>query len=77
MNSRTIVCWLPLLLALAACSGKEAAEAAKREADKAHKSSVMTVALEALKAGGVDEASARLALTLILERKVPRVSVSF
>jgi membrane fusion protein (multidrug efflux system) len=29
MNSRTIVCWLPLLLALAACSGKEAAEAAK------------------------------------------------
>lgn len=55
----------------------EAEEAAKREADKAHKSAVMTAALEALKAGGVDEASARLALTLILERKVPRVSVSF
>lgn len=58
-------------------AANEAAEAAKREADKAHKSAVMTAALEALKAGGVDEASARLALTLILERKVPRVSVSF
>lgn len=58
-------------------AAREAAEAARREADKQHREAVVNDAVAALVAGGVDRASAETAIALIVDRKVPRVAVSF
>ncbi len=52
-------------------------EAAAREADKAHKKKINNEALAAFVAGGMDESSARRAITLIAQRKVPHISIHY
>ncbi|MFK1470063.1 hypothetical protein ACIUZ0_36575, partial [Pseudomonas aeruginosa] len=52
-------------------------EAAAREADKAHKKAINNEALAAFVAGGMDESSARRAVTLIAQRKVPHISINY
>lgn len=56
---------------------REAAEVARREADAEHRKAVFNAALDAFVADGVDEETARKVLTLIVERKIPRVMVQF
>ena len=48
-----------------------------READKAHKASINRAALEAFIAGGMPEACAKQAVTLIAQRKIPAVAISY
>lgn len=48
-----------------------------READKAHKARINRAALEAFIAGGMPEACAKQAVTLIAQRKIPSVSISY
>ncbi|MNM40736.1 hypothetical protein D3C81_515400 [compost metagenome] len=48
-----------------------------READKAHKAKINRAALEALIAGGMPEACAKQAVTLIAQRKIPNISISY
>ncbi|POF89675.1 hypothetical protein [Pseudomonas putida] len=48
-----------------------------READKAHKAKINRSALEAFIAGGMPEACAKQAVTLIAQRKIPNVSISY
>lgn len=48
-----------------------------READKAHKAKINRAALEAFIAGGMPEACAKQAVTLIAQRKIPNVSISY
>ncbi len=55
----------------------EAAAAAKREADIQHRASVTDAAIAAFISGGLDEAAARKAFALIVDRKIPRVTVQF
>lgn len=52
-------------------------EAKAREADKAHKKAVNNEALAALIAGGMPEECAKQAITLIAQRKVPHISISY
>ncbi|ENC9823521.1 hypothetical protein RQ698_21855 [Pseudomonas aeruginosa] len=52
-------------------------EAAAREADKAHKKAINNEALAAFVAGGMDESSARRAVTLIAQRKIPGVHIYY
>lgn len=53
------------------------AEAKAREADKAHKKAINNEALAALIAGGMPEECAKQAITLIAQRKIPHVSISY
>ncbi|MDH1177965.1 hypothetical protein N5C72_07755 [Achromobacter mucicolens] len=55
----------------------EEAEAARREADKAHKGTVNRAALEAFIAGGMPEECAKLAVTLIAKRAIPAVTITY
>ena len=48
-----------------------------READQAHKKTINRAALDAFIAGGMPEACARQAVTLIAQRKIPSVSISY
>lgn len=48
-----------------------------READKAHKAKINRGALEAFIAGGMPEDCAKKAVTLIAQRKIPSVSISY
>lgn len=48
-----------------------------READKAHKARINRAALEAFIDGGMPEACAKQAVTLIAQRKIPSVSISY
>ncbi|WP_100633205.1 hypothetical protein [Pseudomonas qingdaonensis] len=48
-----------------------------RERDKAHRASINRSALEAFIAGGMPEACAKQAVTLIAQRKIPNVSISY
>lgn len=48
-----------------------------READKTHKAKINRAALEAFIAGGMPEACAKQAVTLIAQRKIPSVSISY
>ncbi|RZI91640.1 MAG: hypothetical protein EOP15_00100 [Pseudomonas sp.] len=48
-----------------------------READKAHKAKINRAALEAFIAGGMPEACAKQAVTLIAQRKIPNIAISY
>lgn len=48
-----------------------------READKAHRASINRAALEAFIAEGVPEACAKQAVTLIAQRKIPNIAISY
>ena len=52
-------------------------EAKAREADKAHKASINRAALEAFIAGGMPEACAKQAVTLIAKRQIPNVQINY
>ena len=62
---------------LAAKEKAEADERARREADKAHRARVNRSAMSALVAAGVEEGSARIAITAIAKGKIPGVSISY
>ncbi|MEG0968967.1 MAG: hypothetical protein RSG92_26720, partial [Pseudomonas sp.] len=49
----------------------------ERERDEAHRRSINRAALEAFIAGGMPEACAKQAVTLIAQRKIPNVSISY
>lgn len=53
------------------------AEAKAREADKKHKAAINRAALEAFVAGGMTEECAKQAVTLIAQRKIPNVQISY
>ncbi|UMY59844.1 hypothetical protein [Pseudomonas sp. LS.1a] len=48
-----------------------------READKAHRASINRAALEAFMAEGMPEACAKQAVTLIAQRKIPNIAISY
>ncbi|HDS1779425.1 TPA: hypothetical protein QEM49_003973 [Pseudomonas putida] len=48
-----------------------------READKAHRASINRAALEAFVAGGMTEECAKQAITLIAQRKIPNIVISY
>lgn len=48
-----------------------------READKAHRATINRAALEAFIAEGMPEACAKQAVTLIAQRKIPNISISY
>lgn len=48
-----------------------------RAADTAHKASINRAALEAFIAGGMPEACAKQAVTLIAQRKIPNISIQY
>ncbi|WP_136477297.1 hypothetical protein [Pseudomonas sp. DG56-2] len=48
-----------------------------RERDEAHRRSINRAALEAFIAGGMPEACAKQAVTLIAQRKIPNISISY
>jgi len=48
-----------------------------READKAHRASINRAALDAFIAGGMPEACAKQAVTLIAQRKIPNITISY
>lgn len=52
-------------------------QAEAREADLEHKKSINRAALEAFIAGGMPEACAKQAVTLIAQRKIPAVTISY
>lgn len=53
------------------------AEQQRREANKAHRAKINREAMQALVAGGMDEESAKLAITLIAQGKVPNLSIAY
>lgn len=55
----------------------EAAEAKRRERDKAHKTTINRAALDAFVAGGLSEEHARQAVTLIAKKAIPAVTISY
>lgn len=55
----------------------EAAEAKRRERNKAHKASVNRAALEAFVAGGMTEECAKQAITLIAQKAIPAISITY
>ncbi len=55
----------------------EAAEAKRRERDKAHKAAINRAALEAFVQGGMTEECAKLAVTLIAKKSIPAVSIAY
>lgn len=50
---------------------------ARREADKAHKARVNREALQAFMQGGLDQATAKAAVTLIAQSRIPHISISY
>ncbi|MEN5107673.1 hypothetical protein ABE521_02255 [Pseudomonas sp. TWI672] len=48
-----------------------------READKAHRASINRAALDAFVAGGMTEECAKQAVTLIAQRKIPNIAISY
>lgn len=56
---------------------EQAAETQRREADKAHRSAVNRAALDALVAGGMTEACAKQAITIIAKGLVPGISITY
>lgn len=48
-----------------------------READKAHRASINRAALEAFMAGGMTEKCAKQAITLIAQRRIPNITISY
>ena len=48
-----------------------------READKAHRASINRAALESFMAEGMPEACAKQAVTLIAQRKIPNIAISY
>lgn len=48
-----------------------------READKAHRASINRAALEAFMAEGMPESCAKQAVTLIAQRKIPNIAISY
>lgn len=48
-----------------------------READKAHRASINRAALEAFMAEGMPEVCAKQAVTLIAQRKIPNIAISY
>lgn len=56
---------------------KEAAEAEAREANKKHRAATNRAAVAALVKGGLPEDAAKQAITLIAQRAVPNVSISY
>jgi hypothetical protein len=61
---------------------KEAADeilrqTAAREADKAHKLKINRAALDAFVAGGMTEECAKLAITLIVQRRIPAIAITY
>jgi hypothetical protein len=59
----------------------EAAEIARqqaaRDADKAHKAKINRAALDAFVAGGMTEECAKQAITLIAQRKIPNIAITY
>ncbi|MBK59390.1 MAG: hypothetical protein CML01_11375 [Pseudomonas sp.] len=53
------------------------AEAKAREADIAHKGAINRAALEAFIAGGMPEACAKQAVTLIAKRQIPNIQITY
>lgn len=53
------------------------AEAKAREKDKAHKAAINRAAMEAFIAGGMPEACAKQAVTMIAKREIPSVSIHY
>ncbi len=52
-------------------------QAAEREADKAHKAKINRAALDAFIAGGMPEECAKQAVTLIAQRKIPAIAITY
>ena len=52
-------------------------EARAREADREHRKAINTTALNAFIEGGMDAESAKLAVTLIAQRKIPAISIAY
>jgi hypothetical protein len=61
----------------AAAVAFELEQAQAREADKAHKARINRAALEAFIAGGMPEECAKQAVTLIAQRKIPAISITY
>lgn len=61
----------------AAAAAYELEQAQAREADLEHKKSINRAALEAFVAGGMTEECAKQAVTLIAQRKIPAVSITY
>lgn len=62
---------------LAAEAAAAAQEQAKREADIKHRGAINGAALAAIVAAGIDEEIGKKVITLIAQRKVPHVSISY
>ena len=62
---------------VAAQAAAEAAEAKRRERDKAHKAAINRAALEAFVQGGMTEECVKLAVTLIAKKSIPAVSIAY
>lgn len=56
---------------------REAAEAAAREADREHRARINNAALEAFVEFGLSPDSAKMAVTLIAQRVIPHVTISY
>lgn len=52
-------------------------EAKAREADREHRKAINTAALQAFIEGGMSEEAAKLAITLIAQRRIPAVHISY
>lgn len=61
----------------AAQKAAQEAETAKREADKKHKAKINNEAMAALVGGGIDQATAKLVVTMIAKGEVPNVRISY
>lgn len=61
----------------AAAVAFELQQAQAREADLEHKKSINRTALEAFIAGGMPEACAKQAVTLIAQRKIPAIAITY
>lgn len=62
---------------IAEAQERERAAAKAREADREHRRSINTAAVDALVAGGIPKSHARSVVTLIAEGKVPNVAIRY
>ena len=60
-----------------AAADEERRQTAAREANKAHQAKINRAALEAFITGGMTEECAKQAITLIAQRKIPAISISY
>ncbi|MFH6564936.1 coiled-coil domain-containing protein [Pseudomonas kulmbachensis] len=60
-----------------AAADEERRQTAVREANKAHQAKINRAALEAFITGGMTEECAKQAITLIAQRKIPAISISY